>query len=163
MLAPSPLRVTRAGRWMTDRKQGETVTYTVMRARTVPAEKDGDPAACVVNGEPATITVTRSADTFPPAPPTGLVAVRCSLRANRAASTCRGSRMPSRTWRATSCIAATARVRPRATDPAPFAPSALAMRPSQAGHTYTYVLRAVDAAGNRSARAAPRRRNRVRP
>ena len=139
-------------------KKGETVTYTVVRTRMVPAGTEGNAASVVVNGEPATVTVTRSADVFPPAAPTGLVAVGLQLEGK-----------PSRidlSWEPNAepdlagyLVYRTEGAGPGAGQPILLTPSpirAISFSDAtvQAGQTYSYVLRAVDAAGNRSGPSA---------
>ncbi len=135
-------------------EKGEKVTYTVVRTRTMPTGKDGDAATVVVNGEPASITATRAADTFPPAAPTGLVAVALQLEGK-----------PSRidlSWEPNSepdlagylLYRGEGGVPPILLTPAPIHGISFTDLAVQTGHTYTYVLRAVDAAGNRSAASA---------
>ncbi len=135
----------------THAKEGETVTYTLVRTRTVSAAVAGSLSDIVVNGEPATVTVTRSADIFPPASPTGLVAVALQLQGK-----------PSRidlSWEPNTepdlagylLYRTDGTGQPILLTPAPIPAIAFSDAAVQAGHNYTYTLRAVDAAGNRSA------------
>lgn len=135
-------------------KQGETVTYTVVRARAVPAGEGGNPPGIVVNGEPATITVTRSEDTFPPAPPTGLVAVALQLegKPNSIDLSWEPNTEPDLAGYLVYRSEGTGQ--PVTLTPAPIRAISFSDATVQAGHTYTYVLRAVDDAGNRSATSA---------
>lgn len=139
-------------------KIGEHVTYTVVRTRTIAAGSAGNGASVVVNGEPATITVTRSADVFPPAAPTGLVAVGLQLedKPSRIDLSWEPNAEPDLAgylvYRTEG--AGPGAVQPILLTPVPIRAISFSDTAVQAGHTYTYILRAVDEAGNRSAPSA---------
>ncbi len=133
-------------------KAGDSITYTVVRTRTVSAAQLGSPLPLGISGDPATITVARSPDTFPPATPAGLVAVAVQLQ--NAAPEIELSWQPN-----TEPDLAGYLIERNPSASAPLTPipiTTLSFRDTtvQLGQTYSYTLRAVDAVGNRSPASA---------
>ena len=128
-------------------KVGDTVTYTVVRSRTV----DGMPPLTLM-GEAAHVTVTRAADTFPPFVPVGLTAVGVQLEP--ASPEIDLSWEPNSDADLTGYLVERTEVGsaagPVLLTPEPIGAESYRDRAVQPGHTYRYTVRAQDAAGNRS-------------
>ncbi len=131
---------------------GQTVTYSVFRSLAIPGTPPAD-----AHGEPAGVTVTRTADTFPPAVPTGLVAIAVQLEhatpeidlsweADAEPDLVGYLVERADTGRSTPAVLLT---------PAPVPTASFRDTTATPGHTYRYTVRAQDATGNRSQPSAP--------
>lgn len=136
-------------------KPGEALSYMVVRVRTVPAAQSGAPSDLPVSGEPASLSVVRTADVFPPAPPSGLVAVGVQLQG--APPEIDLSWEPNAEPDLAGYLIDRADGRGPATaiNAAPVTSISFRDMAVEAGHTYTYTVRAVDRSGNRSKPGAP--------
>lgn len=123
---------------------GQTVTYTVVRSENLPA--------AALHGDPATVTVTRGADTFPPAAPVGLAAVAVQMEgvAPEIDLSWEPNREPDLAGYLVERTDESSGEHPRLLTPVPI--TAISYRDSavQPGHTYRYTVRAQDGTGNRS-------------
>lgn len=126
---------------------GQTVTYTVVRREVL-----AGPTRAELRGNPATVTLTRTADTFPPAVPRGLAAVPVQMEG--VAPEIDLSWEPNGESDLVGYLVERADANgadsPRLLTPAPITAVSYRDLAVQPGHTYRYTVRAEDTAGNRS-------------